>query len=48
MVAQAAAHRLIARKPMREATMRSERLSTAVEGGNDEVGKTVDSHCGTQ
>ena len=32
MVAQAAAHRLIARKPLR--------------GGNDEVGKTVDSHCG--
>ena len=48
MVAQAAAHRLIARKPLREATMRSGRLSIAIAGGNDEVGKTVDSHCGRQ
>ena len=34
VVAQAAAHRLIARK--------------TVAGGNDEVGKTVDGHCGMQ
>ena len=37
MVAQAAAHRLIARKPLREAAMRSGRLSIAIAGGNDEV-----------
>ena len=43
MVAQAAAHRLFARKPLREATMRSGRLSIAIAGGNDEVGRTDES-----
>ena len=43
VVAQAAAHRLIARKPLREATMRSGRLSMAIAGGNDEVGRTDES-----
>ena len=43
MVAQAAAHRLIARKPLREATMRSGRLSIAIAGCNDEVGRTDES-----
>ena len=43
MVAQAAAHRLIARKPLREATMRSGRLSTAIAGRNDEIGRTDES-----
>ena len=43
MVAQAAAHRLIARKPLREATMRSGRLSMAIAGRNDEVGRTDES-----
>ena len=43
VVAQAAAHRLIARKSLREATMRSGRLSIANEGGNDEVGRTDES-----
>ena len=37
-LSQAAAHRLIARKPLREATMRSGRLSIAIAGRNDEVG----------
>ena len=37
MVAQAAAHRLIARKPLREAAMKSGRLSIALAGSNDEV-----------
>ena len=37
VVAQATAHRLIARKPLREATMRSGRLSIAIAGRNDEV-----------
>ena len=32
VVAQAAAHRLLARKPLREATMRSGRLSIAICG----------------
>ena len=41
VVAQAAAHRLIARKPLREATMRSGRLSTAIAGRNDEVGRLL-------
>ena len=48
VVAQAAAHRLIARKPLWEAAMRSGRLSIAITGGSNEVGKTVDSHCGRQ
>ena len=43
VVAQAAAHRLIARKPLREATMRSGRLSIAIAGGNGEVGRTDES-----
>ena len=45
MVAQAAAHRLIARKPLREETMRSGRLSIAMTwaGRNDEVGRTDES-----
>ena len=34
---QAAAHRLIVRKPLREAAMRSGRLSIAIAGGNGEV-----------
>ena len=37
MVAQAAAHSLIARKPLWEAAMRSGRLSIATAGSNDEV-----------
>ena len=41
VVAQAAAHRLIARKPLREAVMRSGRLSTAIAGGNDEVRRSL-------
>ena len=41
--AQAAAHRLIARKPLREAAVRSGRLSIAIAGGNDEVRETVGS-----
>ena len=44
VVAQKAAHRLNARKPLREATMRSGRLSIAIAGGNDEVGRTVESN----
>ena len=43
MVVQAAAHRLIARKLLREATMCSGRLWTAIVGGNDEVGRTDES-----
>ena len=43
MVVQAATHRLIARKPLREATMRLGRLSTATVGGFDEVQRTDDS-----
>ena len=43
MVAQAAAHRLVARKPLQEATMRSGRLSIAIAGRNDEVGRTDES-----
>ena len=43
MVAQAAAHRLIARKPLRDATMRSGRLSLPIAGLNDEVGRTDES-----
>ena len=43
MVAQAAAHRLIARRPLREGKMRSGRLSVAVAGRNDEVGRTDES-----
>ena len=43
MVAQAAAHRLIARKPLREATMRSGRLSIAIAGRNDEFGRIDES-----
>ena len=43
VVAQAAAHRLSARKPWREAAMRSGRLSIAIAGGNDEVGTTDES-----
>ena len=43
MVAQAAAHRLIARKALQEATLRSGRLSIAITGGNDEVGRTDES-----
>ena len=43
VVAQAAAHRLIARNPLREATMRLGRLSIAFEGCNDEVGRTDES-----
>ena len=43
MVSQAAAHRLIARKPLREATMRSGRLSIAIAGRNDDVGRTDES-----
>ena len=42
MVAQAA-HRLSARKPLREATMRSGRLSMAAAGRNDEDGRTGES-----
>ena len=41
VVAQAAAHRLIARKPLREAAMRSGSLSIAIAGGNDEVGRLL-------
>ena len=43
MVAQAAANRLIARKPLREATMRSGTLSIVIAGCNDEVGRTDES-----
>ena len=43
VVAQAAAHRLIARKPLRKATVRSGRLSKAIAGRNDEVGRTDES-----
>ena len=43
VVALAAAHRLIAREPLREATMRSGRPSIAIAGGNDEVGRTDES-----
>ena len=43
VVAQAAAHRLIARKPLREAAMKSGRLSIAIAGSNDEVGRTDES-----
>ena len=43
MVAQAAAHRLIARKPFREATMRSGKLSIATAGRSGEVGRTDES-----
>ena len=43
MVAQAAATRLVARKPLRKAAMRSGRLSIAVAGGSDEVGRTDES-----
>ena len=39
VVAKAAAHRLIAREPLREATMRSGRLSMAIAGCNGEVGR---------
>ena len=46
MVAQAAAHTLIARKPLREAAMRSGRLSISIAGSTDEVGKTVGSNYG--
>ena len=42
MVAQAPAHRLIAREPLREAVMRSGRLSIAIAGRHDEVGRTAD------
>ena len=41
VAAQAAAHRLIARKPLREGTMRSGTLSIAIVGCNDEVWETV-------
>ena len=43
MVALAAAHRLNAHKPLRDATMRSRRLSIAIAGRNDEVGRTDES-----
>ena len=43
VVAQAAAHRLIARKPSREAAMRSGRLSIAIARSNDEVGRIDES-----
>ena len=43
VVAQAAAHRLIARKPLRQATMRSGRLSIATAGRTYEVGRTDES-----
>ena len=43
VVAQAAAHRLIARKQLRKATMRSGRLSIAIAGRNDDVGRTDES-----
>ena len=43
MLAQAAAHRLIVRKPLREETMMSGRLSIAIAGRNDEVGRTDES-----
>ena len=43
VVAQAAAHRLTARKALREATMLSGRLSIAIARGNDEVGRTDES-----
>ena len=43
VIAQAAAHKLIARKPLREATMRSGRLSMAIAGRNGEVGRTDES-----
>ena len=43
VVAQAATHRLIARKPFQEATMRSGRLSIAIAGRIDEVRKTDES-----
>ena len=43
VVAQAASHRLIDRKPLRQATMRSGRLSIAIAGRNDEVGRTDES-----
>ena len=42
MVAQAAAHRLIAGEPLREAVMRSGRLTIAIAGSIDEVGRTAD------
>ena len=42
VVAQAATHRLIAREPLREAVMRSGRLTQAIAGSNDEVGRTAD------
>ena len=42
VVAQAADHRLIAREPLREAVVRSGRLTIAVAGSNDEVGRTAD------
>ena len=41
MVAQAAAHRLIAREPLREAMMRSGTLTIDIAGNNDEVGRTA-------
>ena len=43
MAVRAAAHRLIARKPLREATMTSGRLSIAIAGRDDEVGRTDES-----
>ena len=43
VVAQAAAHRLVARKPLREAAMRSGRLSIAIAGSNGEIGRTDES-----
>ena len=43
--AQAAAHRLIAREQLRAATMRSGRLTQAIAGNNDEVGRTADPAC---
>ena len=42
MVAQVAAHRLIAREPLREAVMRLGRLTQAIAGSSDEVGRTAD------
>ena len=42
VLAQAAAHRLIAREPLRVAVMRSGRLTQAIAGSNDEVGRTAD------
>ena len=42
VVAQAAAHRLIAREALRKAAMRSGRLTQAIAGSNDEVGRTAD------